>query len=91
VNPLRKPFVRWTLLVLAGWVVLVTLFYAQGDWRDGHAWQEAQLVALEKQLKRINLFPFVAEAIYEERAVMRPCPTIEIETGAPSETGDRGA
>ena len=35
-----------------------------------NAWQEPQLAALQEQLKKINLFPFVSEAFSEERAAV---------------------
>jgi hypothetical protein len=64
--PTGKPI----LLVSAMINVAVTALYVYmiADGLQSHAWQEPQLVALQEQLKKINLSPFVAEAFNEERA-----------------------
>ena len=43
---------------------------------QSHAWQEPQLVALQKQLAEINLTPFVLQALQEEPAAV--CRDVEI-------------
>jgi hypothetical protein len=64
--PTGKP----TTLVAAMINVAVTGLYANtiADGLQRHAWQEPQLVALQKQLQEINLASFVIESFREERA-----------------------
>jgi hypothetical protein len=50
--------------------VAITGLYVQiiGDGLKLHAWSEPQLVALQKQLRRINMTPTVAESLRTGRA-----------------------
>jgi hypothetical protein len=49
--------------------VAVTGLYADtiADGFRLHAWQESQLIALQKQLERINLAPFLKESFHDEQ------------------------
>jgi hypothetical protein len=64
--PTGKPMT----LVSAMINVAVTGLYVNiiADGLQKHAWQEPQLIALQKQLKEINLPPFVIEGFHLERA-----------------------
>ena len=63
--PTGKPMT----LVLAMINVAVTGLYADtiADGFRLHAWQESQLIALQKQLERINLAPFLKESFHDEQ------------------------
>jgi hypothetical protein len=66
--PTSKPMT----LVAAMINVAITGLYVNtiADGLQRHAWQEPQLAALQEQLKKINLTPFVAEGFNEERAAV---------------------
>jgi hypothetical protein len=72
--PTGKPIT----LVAAMINVAVTGLYVEtvADGMRLKAWNESQLVALQKQLNEINLPPFVAEALHEEQ--VGSCRIIEI-------------
>ena len=67
--PTGKPMTLATAML---YVAVAGLYVdTVADGMRSHSWQEPQLVALQKQLKTINLTPLVVGALNEEPAAMR--------------------
>ncbi len=77
-RPSGKPMTLVASMIHVAVMGLYTSVIADGlAW---HAWQEPQLVALQEQLKAINLLPDVTRSFEEEPVVI--CHTLEITTPA---------